>query len=311
MTTEKSGLVYKSTGSWYSIQLEDGRFLSCRIRGKLKIADLKTTNPIAVGDFVKVVEDLQHEGTGIITEVSPRQNVVMRKSVHKTEHSHLMAANIDQALLMVTIRHPRTSHGFIDRFAVSTDAYRIPTALIINKTDLHTDKDKEQLAEIKGIYEAVNIRCLPISVKEKIGLEALGSLLKDKISLLAGHSGTGKSTLLNYLHPEINQAVNEVSTFANKGVHTTTFAEMFQLPSGGKIIDTPGIKELGLIDIGDHELSDYFPEMRALLGHCKFNNCSHTHEPKCAIREAVDSGKISELRYKSYLSMLVNEDSRR
>ena len=311
MSSLQTGLVFKSTGSWYSVQLEDQRFLSCRVRGKLKIVELKTTNPIAVGDKVLVMEDLQHEGTGIITEVLPRENVVMRRSVHKSEHSHLIAANIDQAILMVTINHPRTSLGFIDRFLVSTDAYRIPTALIINKIDLLKEKDMEKLAEIESIYEPLNIPCYPVSVLENIGLEKINELLTDKTTLLAGHSGTGKSTLINHLHPEINQTVNEVSSFANKGVHTTTFAEMFYLPSGGKIIDTPGIKELGLIDIGDHELSDYFPEMRQLLGECKFNNCSHTHEPKCAVRDAVDNGEITVQRYMSYLSMLENEDSRR
>jgi ribosome biogenesis GTPase len=311
MTALQSGLVFKSTGSWYTVQMADQRFLACRVRGKLKIAGLKTTNPVAVGDKVLVKEDLQHKGTGVITEVLPRENVVMRKSVHKTEHSHLIGANIDQALLMVTIKHPRTSLGFIDRFLVSTDAYRIPTALIINKIDLYTSKDEDKLLELQEIYEPLNIRCFPVSVKQETGLEEIDQLLADKITLLAGHSGTGKSTLLNHLHPEIKQAVSEVSTFANKGVHTTTFAEMFNLPSSGKIIDTPGIKELGLIDIGDHELSDYFPEMRALLGACKFHNCSHTHEPKCAVRQALDEGTIAVQRYMSYLSMLENVDSRR
>ena len=309
--THQTGLVFKSTGSWYTVQLKNGHFLSCRVRGKLKIAGLKSTNPVAVGDHVLVVEDKQHEGTGIIHEVLPRQNVVMRKSVHKTEHSHLIAANIDQAILVVTIKQPKTSLGFIDRFLVSTDAYRIPTSLIINKTDLYNQDDRLKLDEIKAIYEPLDIHCYPVSLKQEEGLEEIDQLLKDKITLLAGHSGTGKSTLLNHLHPEVKQEVNEVSSFANKGVHTTTFAEMFVLPFGGAVIDTPGIKELGLIDIGDHELSDYFPEMRALLGECKFNNCSHTHEPKCAIREAVENGKINPLRYKSYLSMLANEDSRR
>lgn len=306
-----TGLVFKSTGSWYSVQLEDQRFLNCRIRGKLKIAGIKSTNPVAVGDKVAVAEDPNHEGTGIIKKVISRENVVMRKSVHRTEHSNLIAANIDQAILMVTVNHPKTSYGFIDRFLVSTDAYRIPTYLIINKTDLHTDTDHQKLAEMQAIYEPIGIKTFPVSIKKEIGLEELDELLKDKLTLIAGHSGTGKSTFLNHLHPEVNQAVSEVSTFANKGVHTTTFAEMFILPSGGKIIDTPGIKELGLIDIGDHELSDYFPEMRILLGECKFHNCSHTHEPKCAVIDAVEAGEINFQRYNSYLSMLENVDTRR
>ena len=311
MIEELTGLVFKSTGSWYSVLVEDGRFLACRVRGKMKMAGFKTTNPVAVGDKVLLKEDLQHEGTAVINGILPRENVVMRRSVHKTEHSHLIAANVDQAILMVTLNQPKTSYGFIDRFLVSTDAYRIPTSLIINKTDLHKQKDTVLLEEMKSIYEPLGVSCFPASMQNEEGLKTIEELLKDKISLLAGHSGTGKSTMINLLHPEVNQQVNEVSAFANKGVHTTTFAEMFRLPFGGIIIDTPGIKELGLIDIGEHELSDYFPEMRVLLNQCKFHNCSHTHEPKCAIIEAVEYEQISISRYLSYLSMMENEDSRR
>jgi ribosome biogenesis GTPase len=311
MREELTGLVYKSTGSWYTVRMEDKATLECRVRGKLKLSKTKTTNPVAVGDRVRVVPDLQHEGTGIITEVVQRTNYVIRKSVHKTEHGHLLAANIDQAILMITIAHPKTSLGFIDRFLISTEAYRIPTFIIINKIDLHSDGDNIKMNSLIATYESLGITCFPVSVKARIGIGNIESILKDKISLLAGHSGTGKSTYLNSLHPEINQQVSEVSAFANKGVHTTTFAEMFELPEGGLLIDTPGIKELGLIDIGDHELSDYFVEMRALLGQCKFHNCSHTHEPKCAIISAVENGEIAMSRYKSYLSMLENIDTRR
>ena len=311
MKEAREGLVFKSTGSWYKVKMADGTFLDCRVRGKLKLSKLKTTNPVAVGDKVLVVDDRQHPGTGIINKILPRKNFVMRKSVHKTEHGHLLAANIDQAVLMVTVNHPKTSLGFIDRFLVSTDAYRIPTSLFINKTDLHNQKDQEIMADMMAVYEAIGIKCYPISVKQQQGLAMLDGLLKNKITLFAGHSGTGKSTLMNTLHPAISQKTGEVSAFANKGVHTTTFAEMFAIAANTLVIDTPGIKELGLIDIGDHELADYFPEMRALLGHCKFHNCSHTHEPQCAVVAAVEKGDIAVSRYQSYLSMLANVDTRR
>ncbi len=311
MSTGKEGLVFKSTGSWYKVNMADGRFLACRVRGKLKLAKLKTTNPVAVGDKVVVVDDPHHPGTGIINKVLPRRNFVMRKSVHKTEHGHLLAANIDQAVLMVTVNHPKTSLGFIDRFLVSTEAYRIPTCLFINKIDLYDEQDKKAMANMITVYEAIGIKCYPVSVKKQQGLAMLDGLLAGKITLFAGHSGTGKSTLMNTLHPDIAQKVGAVSAAANKGVHTTTFAEMFTIAENTRVIDTPGIKELGLIDIGDHELADYFPEMRALLGQCKFNNCRHTHEPKCAVVAAVQQGRIALSRYESYLSMLANVDTRR
>ena len=311
MSIKREGLVYKSTGSWYKVRMEDDSFLDCRVRGKLKLAKVKTTNPVAVGDNVIVTNDAQHKGTGIIGEILPRSNFVIRKSVHKTEHGHLLAANIDPAMLMISISYPKTSFGFIDRFLVSTDAYRIPTVMIINKTDLHTVEDDALMEQIILTYEHIGIKCYPISVKANEGLQIFDTLLNNKLSLLAGHSGTGKSSLMNCLHPVIQQKIGEVSVFANKGIHTTTFAEMFELPDGSRVIDTPGINELGLIDIGDHELSDYFPEMRLLLGKCKFNNCSHSHEPACAVIAAVEAGKIAPSRYYSYLSMLENDDTRR
>jgi len=305
------GIVYKSTGSWYKVKMPTGIFLDCRVRGKLKLLAQKTTNPVAVGDSVIVVEDEHHEGTGIITGIVPRTNFVIRKSVHKTEHGHLLAANVTQAVMMATISYPKTSYGFIDRFLVSTEAFRIPSVLLINKTDLHKDKESEIMQEMISTYKNIGVSCYPISLQQNKGVDGLNKLFSNNISLIAGHSGTGKSTLMNLLSSEISQDVGEVSEFANKGIHTTTFAEMFEIEEGSFVIDTPGIKELGLVDIGDHELSDYFPEMRALLSKCKFHNCSHTHEPSCVVIDAVENGEIALSRYTSYISMLENIDTRR
>ena len=311
MSSETSGIVFKSTGSWYNVQVESGEFLKCRTRGKLKLTEVRTTNPVAVGDKVIVVPDIHHAGTGNIKEILPRENFVIRKSVHKTEHGHLLAANIDQAIILVTISHPKTSLGFIDRFLVSTEAFRIPSIILINKTDIHSAHDNVLMELLIDTYELIGVRCFPISIKENEGLDVLSKLLKNKLTLIAGHSGTGKSTLMNSLHLDIDQKIGRVSESVNKGIHTTTFAEMFPLGEKTFVIDTPGIKELGLIDIGDHELSDYFPEMRAMLGECKFHNCSHTHEPNCAIIDAVENGHIAMSRFDSYLSMLENDDTRR
>jgi ribosome biogenesis GTPase len=306
-----NGRVFKSTGSWYKVQLNDGRFINCRVRGKFKLEDKKITNPVSVGDWVSVKEDDQHEGTGIITEISPRENYLIRKSVHKTAHGHMLAANINQAMLVVTIKNPRTSLGFIDRFLVSTEAFRIPTTLVINKIDLYNDRDQLFLNNLVDIYEQIGFQCLSISALHNTGVDAVKSILQGKTTLLAGHSGTGKSTLVNLIAPNVGQKVEAISSFADKGVHTTTFAEMFEIAPHTFLIDTPGIKELGLIDIGDHELSDYFPEMRALIGQCRFHNCSHTHEPKCAVIAAVEDEIIAPSRYYNYLSMLEDDDTRR
>ena len=223
----------------------------------------------------------------------------------------MLAANLDQAMLVVTLKNPKTSLGFIDRFLVSTEAFRIPAILLINKYDLYDEQDKDLLNKVIDIYEEIGVRCLTISALHNSGLDQVKELLAHKTTLLAGHSGTGKSTLVNQIDPEIKQKVEAISTFANKGVHTTTFAEMFELGPDTFVIDSPGIKELGLVDIGDHELSDYFPEMRAFIGQCKFHNCTHTHEPKCAIIDAVEAEEISLSRYYNYLSMLENQDNRR
>lgn len=304
------GVVFKSTGSWYNVKLEDGGFLECRIRGKFKLAKLKVTNPIAVGDNVELDLDANHEGTGIITKIEPRENFVMRKSVHKAKQGSLIAANIDRAIIIVTLHHPKTSLGFIDRFLVTTDSFRIPSTIIFNKSDLLSKSDLGAINYISSIYEPLGVDTLLISALNNEGIDDLKKIIKGQITLMSGHSGTGKSTITNLLVPNLDQKIGEVSESVKKGIHTTTFAQMFEVDATTKIIDTPGIKELGLIGIENAELSDYFPEMRALLGQCKYNNCMHTHEPNCAVIKAVENEQISESRYLSYLSMLENEDRR-
>ncbi len=304
------GLVYKSTGSWYNVKLDNGKFLECRIRGKMKLAKLKVTNPIAVGDKVELVLDPSNEGTGIITNIEPRSNFVMRKSVHKAKQGSIIAANINHAILIVTLHHPKTSLGFIDRFLITTDSYRIPSTIVFNKSDLLTKSDMGAIKYISSIYESIGINTLLISALKNKGVDQLKKLISGKTTLISGHSGTGKSTITNLLIPNLDQKIGEVSESVKKGIHTTTFAQMFEVDSTTKIIDTPGIKELGLIGIENDELSHYFPEMRALIGQCKFHNCMHIHEPQCAILQAVENEEISESRYLSYLSMLENEDRR-
>ncbi len=304
------GVVYKSTGSWYNVKLANDNFIECRIRGKMKLAKLKVTNPIAVGDVVDLELDENNEGTGIITKIEPRANYVMRKSVHKAKQGSLIAANIDRAILIATLHHPKTSLGFIDRFLVTTDSFRIPSTIVFNKSDLLTKEDLSAIKYISSIYEAIGVNTVLISALKIEGMEKLKALIQNQTTLISGHSGTGKSTITNLLIPNLNQKVAKISESVKKGVHTTTFAQMFEVNASTKIIDTPGIKELGLIGIEDAELSDYFPEMRALLGNCKYHNCMHTHEPNCAVIAAIENEQIAESRYLSYLSMLENEDRR-
>jgi|SRR5690554_2956371 len=305
------GRVIKSTGSWYTVQVEGG-LLQARLRGKFKQDELKLTNPIAVGDYVKMVKE-QDLGTALIEEILPRKNYIIRKSTRKTGFSHILASNIDQAFLIVTIRNPRTSLGFIDRFLVSTESFRIPASLIINKTDLiKKEKDLEFLQDLEEIYAPLGYPVIKISATEEENLdENLGALLKGKTTLLSGHSGVGKSTILNKVVPDANQVVREISSFTSKGTHTTTFAEMFEFGEDGYIIDTPGIKEFGILDIEDQELSHYFVEMRAYLGKCKYNNCQHLHEPECKVIQAVEEGYIHPYRYDSYVRILHEEETHR
>ena len=306
------GLVVKSTGSWYSVLSEDNETYNCRVRGKFKLKGFKTTNPLAVGDQIDFeIEHTTDELIGVIKHIYPRSNYIIRKSIHKTGHGHIIASNIDQVMLLATLAYPRTSFGFIDRFSVAAESFRIPVILVFNKIDMLEDESIEYLDEIMELYRGIGYRCLSISAIEKQGVDEVEKVLANKITLLAGHSGVGKSTLINELNPTIAQRIGEMSDYAQKGTHTTTFAQMFELKKEMNIIDTPGIKEYGLVDISNQELSDYFPEMRALIGECKFYNCSHTHEPACAIIEAVKKDRIAPTRYNSYLSILEDEDNRR
>lgn len=307
-----TGMVMKSTGSWYEVRTDNGGQYQCRTRGKLRLKGIKTTNPIAVGDIVHFTQDEEgEEQQGIIEQIAPRDNYIIRQSIKNKHHGHIIAANIDQALLVVTLVYPRTSMGFIDRFLVSAEAFRIPQILVFNKTDLLHGELLEIQREIMEQYRDIGAICLEVSAKENTGLEDVKQLLRNKKTLLSGHSGVGKSTMVNQIAPGLELKTSAVSDFAEKGVHTTTFAEMFEISEGTFIIDTPGIKELGLIDIDKDELSDYFPEMRSLQGECKFYNCNHTHEPGCAVKAAVAEGIIADTRYESYLSMLDGDDNRR
>ncbi|MCU0356636.1 MAG: ribosome small subunit-dependent GTPase A [Cyclobacteriaceae bacterium] len=302
------GLVMRSTGMWYDVLLEDNRMQSCRVRGKLRLEGFKETNPIAVGDYV----DVETEGSeGVITRIHERKNHILRQSVKKTQHAHVLAANIDLAVLVVTMSMPRTSSGFIDRFLVTAESFDVPQALIFNKQDLLTEEDQGLQSELIATYETLGIPCVKISaVHDK--LTPVMELLSGKTSLIAGHSGVGKSTMLNKLSPSIQQSVAEISSFSQKGTHTTTFAEMFGVDDKTFVIDTPGIKEWGLIGMKPEELSDNFPEMRNLRAHCKFGyRCLHFNEPKCAVKEAVENGAVALSRYENYLSMLIGEDNRK
>ncbi|MCV9387723.1 ribosome small subunit-dependent GTPase A [Reichenbachiella ulvae] len=305
------GIVSKSMGLWYQVETADGQMHNCRLKGKFKLQDKKISNPVAVGDRVELIEDKGDSSAMIIADILPRDNYIIRVSPKKKGHSHIIASNLDQAIVVATVGTPRTSLGFIDRFLVTAEAFRIPAVILCNKIDLLSADELESLKAKMTEYEALGYRVLYISALEEKDVLSLKSELANKTSLLTGHSGVGKSTIINQLIPDAEQKTSEISDFANKGVHTTTFAERFKLNTDSYIIDTPGIKELGLAEIEKDELSHYFPELRELLGQCKFSNCTHTHEPGCAIEEAYQEGKISQSRYDSYLSMLIGDDNRR
>ena len=303
-------VVYKSTGSWYVVKTRQGKVHPARIKGIFKIDGITSTNPIAVGDVVEVEMENEVEQTVMITEILDRKNYINRQSPSHRKQHHIVAANLDQCMIVATLREPRTSQGFIDRFLVACESFHIPVVIVFNKADLYRTKDLEKYAEWEEMYMGAGYQTILISLKEQIGVENLLNLLKDKVTLISGHSGVGKSTLINHLLPDLDLRTNEVSGWSGKGLHTTTFAEMFDLPAGGHIIDTPGIREFGLVDIPKQELSHYFPEMRNIIRECQFNNCLHMNEPGCAVKSAVEQGKIHIDRYISYCTILdsIKED---
>lgn len=299
-----NGLVYKSTGSWYLVKNQQGAEFNARIKGKFKIDGITSTNPIAVGDEVEFeMEDTEEESV-VINEIHDRKNYITRQSPHNKHQHHIIAANLDQSLLFATLKDPKTSRGFIDRFLVASEAYHVPAIIVFNKSDLYKKKELEKFEQIKYEYEEIGYEVLSMSLSEKKGIEEVTALLKNKITLLSGHSGVGKSSFINSIFPGITLKTQDVSGWSGKGLHTTTFAEMYDIPGGGRIIDTPGLREFALMDFEKEELSHYFPEMKELINECRFNNCMHIEEPGCAVKKAVEEGKVSAERYVSYLTIL-------
>ncbi len=297
-------LIYKSTGSWYVAKTESGNVVNARIKGIFKIDNITSTNPIAVGDCVTVEPEDATANTVIITQIAERKNYIARSSPHNKNQHHIIASNLDQTLLFATIKEPRTSTGFIDRFLVSAEAFHIPAILVFNKWDVYKKKERDLFERLQLIYTSIGYKVMKLSMQSGEGLDEVKQLLQKQTTLVSGHSGVGKSTFINAILPDRKLRTTEVSNSSGKGMHTTTFAEMFDLPLGGRLIDTPGIREFGVIDIKKEEISHYFPEMRRLLSQCRYNNCLHRDEPDCAIKEAVNEGLISVERYISYLNMM-------
>ena len=301
-----NGLVIKNTGSWYSVLTDEGNVVESKIKGNFRLKGIRSTNPVAVGDRVNIT--VNKEGTAFITEILDRRNYIIRKSPNLSKQSHIIAANVDQVLLIVTVNYPETSTTFIDRFLASAEAYRIPVVLMFNKTDLLNDDERRYQEMMVNLYETIGYKCMQISATLPDTLSLMEPLLKDKITLFSGNSGVGKSTLLNQLIPGVNLKTAEISDAHNTGMHTTTFSEMLRLPFGGWAIDTPGIKGFGTFDMEPEEICGYFKEIFRFSKDCKFTNCTHTHEPNCAVRKAVEEHYISESRYNSYLSMLEDKE---
>lgn len=302
------GTVYKSTGSWYSVKTPNGKFFECRIKGKFRIQDIKSTNPIAVGDFVEFeVETKNNKETGVIKRIEERQNHIVRKSVNLSKQTHIIASNIDQVFLLVTIDNPPTFPSFIDRFLVTAEAYSIKSILLFNKVDTYSEETLLEMKYLASIYRKIGYECIEISAATGMNVEKVKKLMEGKVSMFSGHSGVGKSTLVNAIEPSLDLRTKEISDQHRQGQHTTTFAEMFDLSFDAKIIDTPGIKGFGVVNMEKEEVGDYFPEFFALKQDCKFNNCLHLKEPKCAVKEALEHDEISYSRYRSYLQILEGE----
>lgn len=303
------GVVLKSTGSWYQVRsFESGELFNCRIKGKFRVAGIKSTNPIAVGDVVHFHLEDHQEGQGIISAIQDRKNYIVRKSVNLSKQVHIIASNMDQALLVTTLAQPMTSSGFMDRFLSTAEAYSIPTIIVFNKIDLYDEEEMMELEYREAVYSAIGYKVLKTSAMQGIGLEKLKEELKDKTTLLSGHSGVGKSTLVNAVEPNLDLRTGTVSLSHRKGQHTTTFAEMHPLRMGGDVIDTPGIKGFGMVNMKKEEISHFFPEIFALSEQCRFHNCMHLNEPECAVKSALEENKIAPTRYESYLNQLNDYD---
>ena len=303
------GTVYKSTGSWYSVKTEEGVFYECRIKGKFRIQGIKSTNPIAVGDKVKFqLEEIGDETVGVISHIEDRKNYVIRKSVNLSKQTHIIAANLDQVFLLITLNNPTTYTSFIDRFLVTCEAYDVPVVLLFNKTDVYNTDEMAEVKYLIHLYEQIGYQCVEIAAKEGKNVDKVKAIMLGKTSMFAGNSGVGKSTLVNALEPGLRLKTAEISEQHLHGQHTTTFAEMYDLSFDAQIIDTPGIKGFGIVDMEKDEIGDYFPEFFRLKSECKFNNCLHLDEPKCAIKNAVEEGTISWSRYRSYVQMVTGEE---
>jgi ribosome biogenesis GTPase len=305
----QDGIITKSTGSWYNVRLEDGQIIACRIGGKFRQDDKRLTNPIAVGDKVKIEIDIEEEGVGAIRTIMPRDNYVVRQSPRKKHSLHLIASNIDQAIIVMTIAQPKLKQGFIDRFLLMTEPFNIPTIIAFNKVDVYSEKDIDTLAYLQGVYEDIGYQTLILSATEGHGLEDFKTILKDKTTLIGGQSGVGKSTLINAIAPELDLRTGDISDYSGKGQHTTTFAEMFELPFGGLLIDTPGIKNLSFNYLELADVAHNFREFFVASSNCRFGgSCLHRSEPGCAVKAAIEEGEISELRYFNYLALLDEVD---
>ena len=300
------GVVIKSTGSWYTVRTVNGDIFECRIKGKFRMSGIKSTNPVTVGDVVDF-ELEENSENGIIHKIHDRKNYIIRKSVNLSKQTHIIAANIDQVLLLVTLENPTTYTSFIDRFLATAEAYSIPAIIVFSKIDLYNKEMLAQKEKLEKVYRDIGYECIDVSANENININKLKNIMKGKVNMFSGHSGVGKSTLINTIDPQLDLKTSEISSQHKQGQHTTTFAEMFSLPFGGYIIDTPGIKGFGVVDFHKEEIGDFFPEIFALKHNCKFNNCMHINEPGCAINQAVENNKIAESRYMSYLQLLEDE----
>lgn len=300
------GLVIKNTGSWYQVKTDEGQLIECKIKGNFRLKGIRSTNPVAVGDCVQIIQN--QEGTAFISEIEDRRNYIIRRASNLSKQSHILAANLDQCMLIITVNYPETTTIFIDRFLATAEAYRIPVKLIFNKIDVYDEDDTRYLDALIHLYTHIGYSCFKVSAKEGIGIETLKKELAGKVTLLSGHSGVGKSTLINALLPGTETKTGAISSYHNKGMHTTTFSEMFPVEENGYIIDTPGIKGFGTFDMEEEEIGHYFPEIFQTSADCKYSNCTHRHEPGCAVRRAVEEHLISESRYTSYLNMLEDKE---